>query len=328
MVGINSFIESALEKLENRIIEVIPNRTPKSIYEPFRYVMAAEGKRIRPILTLLSAGACGGNVWDALDYAVAVEILHNFTLVHDDIMDKSEKRRGKPTVHIKWNEATAIICGDAMLGYAMKLLTSANGHSRYNEIMTVFNQGLIDVCDGQGFDMEFNTHQNVTTDLYYDMIAKKTSSLLQTSVLLGAHYAEADENEIKALNDFAYNLGLGFQIQDDLLDMVADENLLGKKVGLDIIEGKKTFLILYANQKATKPEHKFLLEEYYQSNGLPLERVAEFDSMFKDLGIYELASFEVQQRFNTAVSELNKLNQNSYTELLTELTDVINKRIR
>lgn len=327
-MSINLFIDTALEKLEKRIIEVIPNKTPETIYEPFRYVMSGEGKRIRPLLTLLSAGACGAEPFEALDYAVAIEILHNFTLVHDDIMDKSEKRRGRPTVHIKWNEPSAIISGDAMIGYALKLLLPAKKHKRSLEICTMFNNGLIDVCEGQGFDMEFNSNQNVSMEEYFEMIAKKTSSLLQTAALLGAHYAEADDNALNSINSFAYHLGLAFQIQDDLLDMTANEKLLGKKVGLDIAEGKKTCLILYANQKATDANHKALLNEYYNNNGLPFSRVPEFDKMFKELGIYQIAEDEAQNRFSLAKSAISELPISEYSELLIELTDIINKRVK
>lgn len=325
-MDLNTFLNEAIEKIEKRIIEVIPQKQPSSIYEPFRYVMAGGGKRIRPALTLLSAGACGANPYLAMDYAVAIEILHNFTLVHDDIMDKSEKRRDRPTVHVKWDEASAIISGDAMIGYALKLLLIAKKHSRSLEMCTMFNKGLIDVCEGQGFDMEFNFKTDVKLEDYIEMIAKKTSSLLQTAVLLGAHFAEATDKEINAISNFAYQLGIGFQIQDDLLDMTADEKLLGKKVGLDIVEGKKTFLIVNAVNKARDREDKDLLDEYYINNGLPITRVPDFDKLFTKLGIYELAEQEAQNCFNKAKTSLLDLNHSIYRDLLADLTDMINKR--
>lgn len=325
-MDLNNLLSEFVERVESRINKTIPAKQPETIYEPFRYIMDGGGKRIRPALTMLSAGACGSDPFSAIDCAAAIEILHNFTLVHDDIMDGSEKRRGRQTVHIKWTPAAAIITGDAMIGYAMKLLPNSKDNSRGDEIKSVFIKGLIEVCEGQGFDMEFNQKHDVSNDDYNVMIAKKTSAILQTAVLMGAHCAEASDEELEALSNFAYHLGIGFQIQDDYLDMTADEKLLGKKVGLDIVEGKKTFLIINAMIEAKSNEDVDLLAEYYQNNGLPLERVPEFDKMFNRLGIYDLALNESQKRFEKAKQSLNALSSNNYSILLSELTDKIFRR--
>lgn len=325
-MDLNNLLSEFVERVESRINETIPAKQPETIYEPFRYIMDGGGKRIRPALTMLSAGACGSDPFAAIDCAAAIEILHNFTLVHDDIMDGSEKRRGRQTVHIKWTPAAAIITGDVMIAYAMKLLPNSKKHSRGDEIKSVFLKGLIEVCEGQGFDMEFNQKHDVSNDDYYIMIAKKTSAILQTAVLMGAHSAEASDEELEALSNFAYHLGIGFQIQDDYLDMTADEKLLGKKVGLDIVEGKKTYLIINAMIEAKSKEDVNLLAEYYGNNGLPLDRVPEFDKMFNSLGIYDLALNESQKRFEKAKQSLNALQSNKYSILLSELTDKIFRR--
>lgn len=311
-------------KVEERISEVTKIDTPKDLYEPYNYFMAEGGKRIRPILSMIACGAVGCDPYKALDCGVAIEIMHNFTLVHDDIMDKSDMRRGRPTVHKKWDEAIAILTGDAMIGFAYRLLPNTK---RFYEIIKTFTDGLIEVCEGQVYDMQFNTRRDVTIEEYLLMIEKKTSRLLETSALLGALAGDANDEQLKAIRDYSRYLGLAFQIQDDLLDMTADEKKLGKKVGLDIQEGKKTFLIINAMNMATKEEHKQLLKLYYESNGLSFEYVEKFKQMFEELGVMEFAQNEVVKYFEMSKKAIEILPENEYKTMLLGLIDKLNNRV-
>lgn len=310
-------------KIETRIKEVTQIFEPRDLYEPYNYFMAEGGKRIRPALTMIACGAAGGNPNDALDCGVALEIMHNFTLVHDDIMDKSDFRRNRPTVHKKWNEPIAILTGDAMIGFAYKLIPNCK---RYYDIIQTFTQGLIEVCEGQVFDMQFNTSQEVKIDDYLKMISKKTSALLETCTIIGALVADANDDVITALKNYALNLGLAFQIQDDLLDMTADEKVFGKKVGLDIQEGKKTFLVILANERAEKVEHKTLLKKYYESNGLSADYIHQFNDMFVELGVFDTAKQEIQRYFEIAKKSIEPLPENDYKNMLIWLLDKLNNR--
>jgi len=313
-----------LNAVEKRIFEIIPTTEPRYLYDPFQYIMEGSGKRIRPILCMMSAGACGGNPYDAIDCAAAIEILHNFTLVHDDIMDKSDFRRGKENIHKKWDEATAILTGDMMVAFALKILPK--DHKRSLDIYNVFIKGYFDVNEGQGFDMFFNTKKDATYHDYLMMITKKTASLIMTPALMGGLIADADENYIEALRKYAYNIGVAFQIQDDYLDMTADESVLGKKTGLDIIEGKKTCLILKLNELNLEPDDRLLLDNFYESNGLPAEYITKFDTLFKKYGVYQIIEAETEKFFKRAEEALEILPNNNYKNFLKELIVMLDKR--
>lgn len=318
----NTF-KSLQTSVESRLKELIPNQEPRDMYEPFSYFMEEGGKRLRPILTMLACGAAGADPLDALDYGCSIEILHNFTLVHDDIMDKSDKRRGRPTVHKKWNEPIAILTGDVMIGVAYDIIPP---HKRYYDILKAFNHGLIEVCEGQVYDMNFNERKDVTPDEYLLMINKKTAKLLETCVVIGALVADASSEEIESLRNYAINLGLAFQIQDDVLDMTADESKLGKKVGLDIQEGKKTLLVLKAKELARDVKDIELLDIYYDRNGLGEEYVPRFNEMFTRLGVYDYASSEVERLTNNAISSLDVLKDNEYKTFLNTFAEKLIKR--
>jgi len=314
-----------LSKVEKKIAETVHLDEPKELYEPFKYIMTGGGKRIRPVLTMISAAALGADPYAALNSAVAIEILHNFTLVHDDIMDRSPMRRGKKTVHTKWNEPVAIILGDVMVGWAYSLLPLSNQHPRADQIRQAFTNGLIEVCEGQAYDMQYNKKKDITLVDYFTMIEKKTAKLLETCGVIGAHIAEASDVEVEIVRKFCYNLGIGFQIQDDLLDVVADQSKLGKKIGLDILEGKKTFLILSLKNLAKSPEVLVLLEEFFVNNGLPENKINTMAAMMKDHGVFELAREKSNNFFEAAITELNKL-KNKETGMLLWLLETISSR--
>lgn len=316
--------QELLVAIEKYMMEQVPDKEPQYLYEPFRYVISAGGKRIRPVLALISAGAAGADWVSALPVAAAIEILHNFTLVHDDIMDNSPFRRGRETVHKKWDSACAILTGDIMVAWAYKLLPA--DHPRFREISDVFTKGFIDVNEGQGYDMLFNEKKDASYENYLMMISKKTAALLISPALMGAHIAEADNVILKALEKYAYNLGIAFQIQDDYLDMTADEAELGKKTGLDIVEGKKTCLILKANDKNLNTQDRELMNRFYNENGLSMDFVQPMSDIFQKYGVYDEIIAEAEKYFNDAKNALAKMPKNDYTDMLFWLADSLNKR--
>jgi len=311
------------ELVEVNLNEILKVKEPRQLYEPIEYFISNGGKRIRPVLTMIAAGTVGGNPLDALLTGCAIEIMHNFTLAHDDIMDKSEFRRGKPTIHKKWDESIAILAGDVMLGIAYNIIPQ---HKNYNNIIKALNIGLIEVCEGQILDMNFNKKNDVKLDEYLTMITKKTAALLETCVVAGAYCGNANQQQIHSLIKYARNVGLAFQIQDDMLDMIADEAQLGKKIGLDIQEGKKTFLIIKANELASKPEHKELLDKFSNNNSMPADYVLQFRNMFEELGIFDLARIEISKNFELASTALTELNDNEHKEMLHHLITMLYKR--
>ncbi len=314
-----------LDIIERRIEELAQEAEPRELYEPFAYIMQKGGKRIRPILTMACCGAFGGEAEKALNAGVAVEILHNFTLAHDDIMDKSPTRRNRPTIHTKWDEATAILTGDVMVGLAYQALNSVETDNA-SEITGAFSQALVDVCEGQAYDMKYNDVKNVTIDEYLTMIEKKTARLLAGAAKIGGYVGGADEKQLEALENYALNLGLAFQIQDDLLDLVADEKELGKTIGKDIMEGKKTYLIIKALEKAKSEEQKDLLKKFIDNNGLSADYVKIMKNMFWELNVFDNAEKDISKYFERARSQLSKLPKNENAELLEWLLNKLNKR--
>lgn len=231
-----------------RLRRMFGNREPRSVYEPIKYLLGAGGKRLRAVLVLLACEAVGGKASAAMDAACAIELLHNFTLVHDDIMDKSDLRRGVPTVHKKWNVDTAILSGDQVVACAYDLLLRTQSR-QLAEIVRVFTDAFIEVCEGQGYDKEFENRKDVSVDDYMMMIGKKTARMISASAEIGAIIGGASARQRKAFSSFGQNLGIAFQIQDDILDIEGSEGKLGKAIGNDVVEGKRTFLLLKARER-------------------------------------------------------------------------------
>lgn len=216
---------------------------PNNLYEPMKYIMELGGKRIRPILCLVGTEACGGQVQGALPIAHAMEVFHNFSLVHDDIMDRADQRRGLPTVHKKWNEPTAILAGDNLLVKAYESILSFSGNGK-NEILTLFSKTATEVCEGQQDDMDFAERNEVSEANYLNMIQKKTAVLLGCSLASGAIVASASSSIVQKMYDFAIAIGMSFQMMDDYLDAFGASENIGKVSGGDIMEGKKTWLYI------------------------------------------------------------------------------------
>lgn len=302
---------SALKaRIDRRLQQLVRERTPKDVNEACRYVLHARGKRIRAALVLLSCEAAGGNARDALDASVAVEIMHNFTLVHDDIMDNAASRRGRPTVHTKWNVNNALLAGDVLLGVAYKEILNTRTHL-LREILQVFTKGLLDVCEGQALDLEFETRTDVTLTEYFEMIEKKTGRLLSTSTTLGGLIGEGTPRHVEALRKFGHYLGRAFQLQDDLLDVVASEKDFGKTIGGDIIEGKKTFLLLKALESARGNQRTILMNVINRKRtGKPrttTEEVRRVTEIYESTGAIAAARARVRQDTTRAVKALETL---------------------
>ena len=231
--------------INKKLIEVY-KKGPSGLVVPINYVLSGKGKRLRPLLTIFSAESFGGSFSKAIHSAIAVEILHNFTLVHDDIMDEDSTRHGKATVHHKWDIGTAILTGDAMLSLALKTIQQSN--LKYKLLMNCFVQGLLSVCEGQALDKEFEDKNNVTIDEYINMIDLKTGHLIGLAAEMGAISTDAEKEKIKAVRDYGRLIGRAFQIQDDLLEIFSNSKNMGKSLKSDLLLGKKTYLMILAKQ--------------------------------------------------------------------------------
>lgn len=307
--------------VEGTLAGIIKDRSPRSIYEPSEYVLAAGGKKIRPVILLLSCEAVGGNSKKALLAGAAIEILHNFTLVHDDIMDNSASRRGRKTVHTRWDTNVAILVGDELLALAYRaLLQTKSPHIQ--EIAKIFTEGVVEVCEGQAYDKEFETRSTVTVDEYLLMIEKKTAKMVAVSAEIGALVGNGDRVSIGALRRYGEHIGRAFQIQDDLLDVIADEKELGKPVGGDLIEGKKTFLLLEA-LRATRGRDKDLLVDIVRNKGGKAELIPEYRRIYLESGAMAAARCRIEQDIAKAKRELRRLSPSRAQSMLEWFADML-----
>ena len=291
--------ESALEQMQT------PSE-PELLYAPIIYSMSGGGKRLRPVLLLITVDAFGGNVEKAMLAALAVEVFHNFTLLHDDIMDNADMRRGKPSVFAKWGENVAILSGDAMLITAYKMLAALDAE-RLPRVMHIFNDMALEVCEGQQYDMDFEGMESVSVEDYILMIERKTSALLSGSAMIGATLAGASEDDIKKLYRFATELGLAFQLQDDMLDSFGDE-ALGKKIGGDILEGKQTYLMVQAMSRASDVEREVLRTTHKNEALSDAEKIATVKALYEKLDVKHATEQQIELRFERALSVLNTLS--------------------
>ncbi len=299
--------DEILALFENYLAQIKLPEEPQILYSPIIYSMSGGGKRIRPTLLLLACEAYGGNVQDALPAAAAVEMFHNFTLLHDDIMDNAEVRRGKPSVYAKWGENVAILSGDAMMIYSYHLLQRVP-ESKLSRIMEIFTPMALQVCEGQQYDMDFENCAKVSVVEYMRMIELKTSVLLAGSAMIGAMLGDASVEECRKIYRYALELGLAFQLQDDLLDSYGTEEELGKKIGGDILEGKKTYLMLQAMSRATE-EDRNILRNTYKDNGLTDdEKIARVKAVYDRYDIYHSVEQQISLRFDRALSLLGTLD--------------------
>jgi geranylgeranyl diphosphate synthase, type II len=279
---------------------------PKSLYEPIRYLMSLGGKRLRPLLVMLSYSLYKKDVEKIAPYAAAVEAFHNFTLMHDDIMDKAPLRRGKATVHEKWNVNTAILSGDVMLVRVYHLFLSLE-EKKLKEVLRIFNQCAAEVCEGQQWDMEFETKAKVTEAQYIEMIRLKTAVLLGFSLELGALLADASAEDRIALREFGINIGIGFQLKDDLLDVYADKKKFGKQVGGDIIANKKTFLLIKALEKVRGKDKAELKKLLSAKKFNAAKKVKAVTAIYDNIGIPLLTEKEIEEYFSKGFERLKEV---------------------
>ena len=285
-------------------------REPKNLYEPIDYILQLSGKRIRPILTLMSADILSGDFKKALPAALAVEVFHNFTLVHDDIMDDAPLRRGKQTVHEKWNLNTGVLSGDAMLILAYQYFENYEADT-FQELAKLFSKTALEVCDGQQLDIDFETRNDVTIAEYINMIRLKTSVLVASALKMGAIVAKAPDKDANLLYEYGLNLGLAFQLQDDYLDTFGDPETFGKQVGGDIIENKKTYLFLKAMELANnddKQKLQFFYKQKLEENSIKIDEVTR---IFERCDIPGLIQKLIQDYTNLSFDSLNQMNISS-----------------
>lgn len=316
----NAYKKVVDERLKQALIE----EKPVGLYEPIRYILLAGGKRIRPIILLLSCESLGGDYKDAINAALAVEIFHNFTLVHDDIMDNADLRRGLLTIHKRWGINTAILSGDAMFAIAYKFLSSIKS-ARIDEIFNSFTQAAIEVCEGQALDLELETSFDVSIDDYIKMISKKTASLIKNSARIGALIANGSNEQILALENYGFNLGLAFQFMDDLLDVVASSDEFGKSIGGDIVNGKRTFLLLTAMGKV-KGKDKEIIEKVFVKKNLDPSIVHEVKEIYIRYGIVDEAQEMVRFYTNLAINSLEPIPESDSRSMLIWLANKLCER--
>lgn len=298
--------DEILKAFEATLQQMQTPEEPELLYAPIIYSMSGGGKRLRPVLLLIACEAFGGNIDKAMPAAMAVEVFHNFTLLHDDIMDNADTRRGKPSVFAKWGANVAILSGDAMLITAYKMLSALDADS-LSRVMSLFNDMAIEVCEGQQYDMDFESMDSVAVEDYILMIERKTSALLSGSAMIGATLAGAKDDDIKKLYRFATELGLAFQLQDDMLDSFGDE-ALGKKIGGDILEGKKTYLMVQAMNRASDEEREVLRTTHKNEALSDAEKIATIKALYEKLDVKHATEQQIELRFERALSVLDTLS--------------------
>ena len=304
----------------NKAIESLDwSKEPKGLYEPIGYTLASGGKRIRPMLALIASALFGGKEEEVLPAALALEVFHNFTLLHDDMMDRAEVRRGRPTVHIKWNDNTAILSGDQMLIEAYRLLSRVPT-DKLPQVLQWFNDMATGICEGQQYDVDFEQMSEVTIADYMKMIELKTSVLLAYALKIGGYIAGATDAQQEALYQFGLHIGLAFQMQDDILDVYGDPKTFGKAIGGDICCNKKTFLLLTALNNADAAS-KAELEGWLAVTDRGQEKIAAVTALYNRLGVREDAEAVMEEHTAIALQQLESLPQNEACEQLRVLAE-------
>lgn len=295
-----------LDTVNNYISSLAYERKPMSLYEPIRYVLSLGGKRIRPVLMLHAYSLYKDDCEKILPVAVGLETYHNYTLLHDDLMDKAPLRRGNVTVHEKWNANQAILSGDSMLVMAYeKMLQCDSSHLR--EVLEIFTETALQIGEGQQFDIDFETRDDVTEEEYIEMIRLKTSVLLACALKIGAILADAPEADCNALYRFGELMGLAFQLQDDYLDVYGDTKVFGKAIGGDILANKKTYMLINAINRASEEQKKELNRWIAATDYLPAEKIAAVTALYDSIGIRSLAEEKIAYYFKMAQDELANL---------------------
>ncbi|MCB0398263.1 MAG: polyprenyl synthetase family protein [Winogradskyella sp.] len=324
MHSIEAYQKSFLSYLEDFAV----SKDPKNLYDPINYILKLGGKRLRPVLTLMTADIFGNKSKEAMNAALSVEVFHNFSLIHDDIMDDAPLRRGKETVHEKWDLNTGILSGDAMLILAYQLFENYEP-STFQTLAKLFSKTALEVCEGQQYDIDFETRNNVTISEYLKMIEYKTAVLVGAAMKMGAIVANASEEDQNSIYDFGRYLGIAFQLQDDYLDAFGNPETFGKQVGGDILENKKTYLYLKTLEMGSKDEKSDLLVLMSDSSISDLEKVKKVKSLFNTSGASDAAQLAVKDYTEKAFGVLGKLNISEDKKQVLKLfgNQLMNRRV-
>ncbi|MEI7676684.1 MAG: polyprenyl synthetase family protein [Bacteroidales bacterium] len=314
----NHTVEQLIDRINLEIENLSLSKSPQELYEPIEYALSLGGKRIRPILTLLSCNLFQDSIEEAISPALGVEIFHNFTLLHDDLMDKSEIRRGNPTVHKKWSANTAILSGDAMQIIAYQEVCKSPSNS-LTEVLTVFSRTALEVCEGQQFDMDFEQRNDVTVDEYIEMIRLKTAVLLACALKIGSIIGGASERDANLMYTFGEKIGLAFQLKDDLLDTFGDEAKFGKAIGGDIVCNKKTFLLIKAFELSNDSEKGEISEWLLKQDFARQEKVDAITKIYIQRGVKELCEQKISDYYKEGLDALYAVDVNMLhkSELVT-----------
>jgi geranylgeranyl diphosphate synthase type II len=312
LLAFKDLIDFELEEFNKSLL----NKKPSSLYDPIKYTLDLGGKRMRPLLTLIACDLFDGNVSEAIKPALGLELFHNFTLLHDDIMDKAPLRRNQPTVHKKWNSDIAILSGDTMFVQSFQFVMQSPLIS-LKQVLDVFTKTAIEVCEGQQMDMDFENQSNVSIHQYIKMIGLKTSVLLAGSMKIGAIIGGARDEDAAHIYDFGKNLGIAFQLQDDILDVFGSSDKVGKQTGGDIVSNKKTYLLLKAMDMADRYKKEELQLWMHTTDVDPVEKVASVKAIYEYLGVKALAETEMQKFYEKSLLHLNEIpcNQNKKDQL-------------
>ena len=313
-----SIVNSEIEKINF-------NKSPKNLYEPITYSLKVGGKRIRPILCLMASELFGGKIENAISTAIGIEIFHNFTLLHDDMMDNADTRRNLPTIHAKWNKNIALLSGDAMSIIAYKYIGKYS--ENLEKVINLFSETALQICEGQQYDMDFETSLNISEQDYIEMINLKTAILLAASLKIGAILANAKETDCDNLYKFGQNIGIAFQLKDDLLDVFGDINVFGKNIGGDIVSNKKTYLLIKALELAQEPERTELLNWINLKEFDAKEKIAAVKKIYESLNIKEFVEKQITNYFNEAWTYFDLINVDTIKkEALKEFVEFLKSR--
>lgn len=319
------------ELIEEELSQLPLPERPASLYDPVRYTLSLGGKRIRPYFTLTACGLCGGDIEEAAPAAAAIELLHNFTLLHDDIMDAAPTRRGKDSVYKKWSSSIAILSGDAMYAWAFERLQYYGENKRFTKeqyyaIIDIFIESAKLVCEGQAYDLDFEEESEMSLDSYLKMIKGKTAALIAGAFKMGGKVAGAGEQEIKLLGELGEQIGVGFQIQDDLLDIAADPELFGKEKAGDILERKKTYLFTLALQKSNDDQRSELLTIFGKEK-ITAKDVEQVTKIYKNKDILNTAHEAVDYYYEQGIQVIKTFSNSPFkTELIEFLISLKNRK--
>ena len=296
--------EEICRTIEEALARLTFDQPPRSLFDPITYILSLGGKRIRPALALMACDLFGGKNEDVLQPALGLEVFHNFTLLHDDLMDEADRRRDKPTVHKLWNPNVAILSGDAMLICAYQLVAKANDKA----ILELFSRTALEICAGQQYDMEFESRPDVTEEEYLEMIRLKTAVLLACALKVGAMIGGASTADADALYDYGIHIGLAFQLQDDLLDVYGDPKTFGKNIGGDILCNKKTFLLINALSAASEEQRQVMEDWMARKTYDAQEKIAAFTNLYNELSIRDLTERRIEDYYRMANEDLARLS--------------------